>query len=237
MKSLEETSELEEMEEKHEVDGEDNTSIIGAIQNATSKNYPPEEVRLRKGTEIKEKGNQMYRQGEWRKALKEYHASLMTISVGTLETSPDRDKGQVAELKMSTYANMAACYLKIIQSDEELDGVQKRKLYEKVISTCNNVIVLNGKHVKALLRRAEAKMQTGDIDGSRSDLSNAEKYLSDEKDETLKKSFLRDLRALSKTLALKEKESDIKQQGFYRNMFERMDKENSTPDKAETADE
>lgn len=107
------------------------------------------EERKAKTIELKNDGNQHFKQGEYEMAIKFYTESL--------QACPEDD----TETRAILYSNLAA-------SRDHLGE------YEEAINLCSEALTLNDKHVKALLRRANLYKNTDKLDEA---LEDYEKYL------------------------------------------------------------
>eukprot|EP01029_Cantina_marsupialis_P018539 TRINITY_DN426_c1_g1_i2.p1 TRINITY_DN426_c1_g1~~TRINITY_DN426_c1_g1_i2.p1 ORF type:complete len:759 (-),score=236.69 TRINITY_DN426_c1_g1_i2:175-2403(-) len=96
--------------------------------------------------ELKEQGNQRFKNGDYLGAVGLYSKAL------ELEK-----KGKDKELKVTLFSNAAACYLKL----KEID---------KALECCDRGLELNCTHQKLLFRRAQASKEFGDFNQARYDL-------------------------------------------------------------------
>jgi peptidyl-prolyl isomerase D len=130
----------------------------------------------------KEDGNGFFKEGNYQKALAQYHKVFLYVNGLSMGKSsgdgggeaegliamaggkgssqvPDSRVDEVKALKQSTYLNMAACYI-------------KREMYEKAVGVCTKALEI-GANPKASFRRGQARMALGDLDGARVDLNAA----------------------------------------------------------------
>lgn len=111
--------------------------------------------KIDKGYEIKDEGNAFVKQQEFRKAAKTYRKVFLYINgliskdneqmakFASNDLLSDEEYQRVKALKLTTYSNLALCYLKL----EEL---------EKVIECAGKALEVDASHPKANLRMGMA---------------------------------------------------------------------------------
>eukprot|EP00253_Pinus_taeda_P010789 PITA_10789 len=112
--------------------------------------------------------------------------------------SEDR-KQQTKALKITCNLNNPACNLKL-------------KEYREAAKLCSKVLEVDSKNVKALYRRAQAYIETADLDQAESDLKKALEIDPSN----------RDVKIEYKTLKEKQKEYNKEEAKLFGNMFNRM---------------
>jgi len=185
----------------------------------------PFDEKIVKSEQIKEEGNQIYAKGTWSDAVDKYEEAATLVyycystdpgwrknnrgiddDVLVLVDDPgstEEDAKRQKKLRLTCALNIAACKLQL----------QK---YEEAIAACDYTLELDPKNVKALYRRAEARVRPSkatayDHDQGIKDLAKAQAL--DSKNTTVSK-LLNDLRADRKVQRTKDK-------GTFEGMFGR----------------
>jgi len=114
--------------------------------------------KLASAIQEKEKGNEYFKNGEFKRALEYYHRSLMYIT-GLFNLSK-QEQEEVKVLQKTCNLNMAAVYL-------------KNEHYDKCITSCTKVLAIEAANVKALFRRGVAYLRIKDYDRAEKDLKEA----------------------------------------------------------------
>lgn len=147
----------------------------------------------------KEEGNALFKVGKYFRASKKYEKAAKYIEYDT--SFSEEEKKQSKPLKVTCNLNNAACKLKL------KDYTQAEKL-------CTKVLEVESQNVKALYRRAQAYIQTADLELAELDIKKALEIDPNNRDVKL------EYRALKE----KQKEYNKKEAKFYGNMFARMSK-------------
>lgn len=147
----------------------------------------------------KEEGNALFKVGKYFRASKKYEKAAKYIEYDT--SFSEEEKKQSKPLKVTCNLNNAACKLKL------KDYTQAEKL-------CTKVLEFESQNVKALYRRAQAYIQTADLELAELDIKKALEIDPNNRDVKL------EYRALKE----KQKEYNKKEAKFYGNMFARMSK-------------
>lgn len=147
----------------------------------------------------KEEGNALFKVGKYFRASKKYEKAAKYIEYDT--SFSEEEKKQSKPLKVTCNLNNAACKLKL------KDYTQAEKL-------CTKVLEIESQNVKALYRRAQAYIQTADLELAELDIKKALEIDPNNRDVKL------EYRALKE----KQKEYNKKEAKFYGNMFARMSK-------------
>ncbi|XP_052818482.1 mitochondrial import receptor subunit TOM70-like [Mya arenaria] len=101
---------------------------------------------LKQAQELKEQGNKSFLAAKYNEAIAFYTQAI--------EVCPAENKDELSKF----YANRAAAY-------------EKLEIPQEVLENCTDAIKLNGKYTKALLRRAKAAEQLGDLQMSLEDVT------------------------------------------------------------------
>ena len=124
---------------------------------------------ISKALELKEAGNQAFKQGEYKKAMAAYHEIFMYVHGFSEGSSPSpipgqttrpvtsEEMAQIRELKLAHHSNLAMCNMK-------LGNVQKAQM------NCSKALALDPKNVKALFRRGKCYAQLNALDEAKADL-------------------------------------------------------------------
>ncbi len=107
-------------------------------------------------SELKSAGNALFKEQQWKEALRQYSAAIERYDAGEEEASTDG--GQT--VLVSCLLNRAACCLKL-------------KRYGSCAKDCTRVLELEPKSLKAWYRRGESNYQMKRVDEARDDLSRA----------------------------------------------------------------
>jgi len=153
------------------------------------------EAKLLKATEYKLEGNVFFKQKDFKKAIRNYHRSLMYIKGVEIDGLPHplrKNKCSIDQtileqnkkLKIDCYNNLAACLLQLSEPS-----------YDKVIFYCKFVIESNPSNDKAHFRMAQALQKLGDYEKAVESCNQAQKYQNtkDPKVENLKLYCLNEL--------------------------------------------
>ncbi|KAF9967503.1 hypothetical protein BGZ73_000519 [Actinomortierella ambigua] len=148
----------------------------------------------------KDQGNAAFKQGSMQEALRSYHLAVLGLSGLETEMSgmpmmaptsqhgvpvTDDQKKQIKSQLAIVYANMAACHL-------------KNQNWKRAIETATTALKHDETNTKAKFRRAQAKIQEGNLTGAQQDLATL-----DQKDAAVKAELLK--------IKQKEKEAEQKQ--------------------------
>lgn len=157
------------------------------------------EEKIEAAGKKKEEGNALFKVGKYFRASKKYEKAAKYIEYDT--SFSEEEKKQSKPLKVTCNLNNAACKLKL------KDYTQAEKL-------CTKVLEVESQNVKALYRRAQAYIQTADLELAELDIKKALEIDPNNRDVKL------EYRALKE----KQKEYNKKEAKFYGNMFARMSK-------------
>eukprot|EP00253_Pinus_taeda_P025639 PITA_25639 len=167
----------------------------------------------------KEDGNAIFKAGKYLRASKKYDKAscwprhfvfslLISYVVSKRKAAKcieydnafsEDQKQQTKALKVTCNLNNAACNLKL-------------KEYREAAKLCSKVLEVDSKNVKALYRRAQAYIETADLDQAESDLKKALEIDPSN----------RDVKMEYKTLKEKQKEYNKEEAKLFGNMFNRM---------------
>lgn len=169
----------------------------------------PEE-KLARATTLKEQGNEAFKKGDWKAAMLAYHqanlfvkgldtarsgAGLVPSGLGAKPLSPALVEA-IAKMELSLNLNLAACHA-------------KTEAWAKVVGDCDRVLAIDGKNVKGLFRRGQARLRMGDTDKAAEDLNAAAK--AEPNDAGIKAEIVR--------LQAAQKVQDDKQRNMFAKMF------------------
>ncbi|XP_015900479.1 peptidyl-prolyl cis-trans isomerase FKBP62 isoform X1 [Ziziphus jujuba] len=154
----------------------------------------------------KEEGNLLFKSGKYQRAAKKYDKAADYVSE---DMSFEKDELKLAKaLRVSSWLNGAACSLKLGD-------------FQGAINLCSKVLDVEFHNVKALYRRAQAYMETADLDLAELDIKNA--LEADPQN--------REVNLMQKNLKQLQVESNKRDAMLYTNMFSRMTKDSSTATK------
>ncbi|RUP47885.1 hypothetical protein BC936DRAFT_145210 [Jimgerdemannia flammicorona] len=181
---------------------------------------PTLEEKLQKGKDLKDQGNEAFKNGKVKDALRSYHEAVLWLAgidtavtsalkgESTVETNPS--KLEAKKVLGVCYSNMAACLLK--------EGETK---FPRVIEYCNKAIAIDADNKKARFRRAQAYIGENNVDKAREDLELLAK--SDPDDAAVKREM--------KRVQQKDKQAVAKQRKEFAGLFERLAKEEDAEEK------
>ncbi|TKY57910.1 70 kDa peptidyl-prolyl isomerase [Spatholobus suberectus] len=150
----------------------------------------------------KEEGNVLFKGGNYQRAGKKYEKAADFVSEdGSFE---DDEQKQAKALRLSCWLNGAACSLKLND-------------FPEAIKLCSQVLDVEFCNVKALYRRAQAHMETGDFLLADVDIKKALEV--DPQN--------REVKVIQKKLKQLQADSDKKDAKLYENMFARKTKDSS----------
>lgn len=142
----------------------------------------------------KEEGNILFKSGKYQRAGKKYDKALDCVSEdGSFE---DFEQKPVNALRVTCWLNGAACSLKLND-------------FQEAIMFCSKVLDIEFHNVKALYRRAQAYMETADLDLAEWDIKKALEV----------DPHNRDVKSIQKTLKQLQAESNKRDAKLYKNMF------------------
>jgi len=156
-----------------------------------------------KGDEMrarKMKGNELFKAGRVKLAMKAYERAISFFEYSTSELSPDLKK-QINALLVQCHLNMTACYDKLDNTD-------------KVLHHAKLALDIDPANVKALYRRGSVYLKIDDYYKAESDLKHAKSLDPNNID------VLRKLRELSE----RRRKQDDQDRKLYSNMFKRLHK-------------
>eukprot|EP01114_Cavostelium_apophysatum_P014937 TRINITY_DN3982_c2_g1_i3.p1 TRINITY_DN3982_c2_g1~~TRINITY_DN3982_c2_g1_i3.p1 ORF type:complete len:716 (-),score=200.35 TRINITY_DN3982_c2_g1_i3:18-2165(-) len=142
----------------------------------------------------KTQGNTLFKDGDYENAVVRY-SQVIGLFGDIFDLSPDEQK-EVDELKLSSYLNLGACWLKL-------------KKYDKTKENCSSALKIDDKNVKALFRRGQANYYLREYEEAVKDLTAAGKL--DPANSEVKKTL--------KTVQEKLKEQQDKEKKIYQKMF------------------
>ncbi|KAI9137504.1 hypothetical protein BKA69DRAFT_893650 [Paraphysoderma sedebokerense] len=132
--------------------------------------------KIQKGKELKDKGNQHFKNGEIQVAIRSYHESLLYLSglvrpdkqdavpfvSGSSGQAPltDTEKEDARSAIVAVYNNMCACHI-------------KKSNWKRAIETSNKVLEFDPKNPKGHYRRGLAYLNDGALDKAEKDLKKA----------------------------------------------------------------
>ena len=120
-----------------------------------------EQEKLDSVTELRERGNALYRAGEHAAAAQKYADALGRLESLMLREKPqDIEWNNLNELKLPLLLNFSQC--KLLEGD-----------YYAAIEHCSTVLETRPDDVKALFRRGRARAQVWESEAARADLSRA----------------------------------------------------------------
>ncbi|MCO5566991.1 hypothetical protein L7F22_020674 [Adiantum nelumboides] len=147
----------------------------------------------------KEDGNVLFKAGKYARASKKYDKAAKFIEYDT--SFSEEEKKQAKVLKTSCYLNNAACKLKL-------------KDFKEAAKLCTKVLEQESQNVKALYRRAQAYIETADLDLAELDIKKALEIDPSN----------RDVKLEYRTLKQRQVEYNKKEAKMYGNMFARLSK-------------
>uniref|UniRef100_A0A1J3IJK5 peptidylprolyl isomerase n=1 Tax=Noccaea caerulescens TaxID=107243 RepID=A0A1J3IJK5_NOCCA len=145
----------------------------------------------------KEEGNALFKAGKYARASKRYERGVKYVEYDS--TFDEEEKKKAKALKVACNLNNAACKLKL-------------KDYKEAGKLSTKVLELDGKNVKAMYRRAQAYMETADLDLAELDIKKALEIDPDNKEVKIE----------YKKLKEKMKEYNKKDAQFYSKMLAKM---------------
>nr|DAD44682.1 TPA_asm: hypothetical protein HUJ06_002912 [Nelumbo nucifera] len=131
--------------------------VVGFTKVTESWDMEPEE-KLVYAAKRKEEGNAYFKQGKYQRASLRYDMAAKYVEFDSTFTDEQKKTGKF--FKVSCHLNNAACKLKL-------------KEYREAANLCSKVLKLEPNNVKALFRRAQAYMETLDLDLAELDLKKA----------------------------------------------------------------
>ncbi len=127
--------------------------------------------------ELKDAGNAAFSKGNMAVAIEKYTEAVASLHSGTKEIQKG---GEMGDLYATCLSNRAACRLRLAKnhaatskksttSQKDDDNITVEAKY--CIDDCDSVIDIRPGHVKAIYRRAQAKLLLGDASGATLDLT------------------------------------------------------------------
>ncbi|XP_071710598.1 70 kDa peptidyl-prolyl isomerase-like isoform X3 [Rutidosis leptorrhynchoides] len=156
--------------------------------------------KIEAATKKKEEGNVLFKNGKYRRAAKKYDKAVDYLNEEG--QFGDDDKKVVKSLRVTCWLNGAACSLKLNDCKE-------------AIKLCSMVLDAESYNVKALYRRAQAYMESYDLQLAELDIKKA--LEADPQN--------REVKSIQKTLRQLQAESKERDAKLYTNMFSRMAKD------------
>ncbi|KAK1269288.1 Peptidyl-prolyl cis-trans isomerase FKBP65 [Acorus gramineus] len=159
--------------------------------------------KIEAATKAKEDGNNLFKIGKYQQAAKKYDKATDYVTEdGSFE---DGEEKLVKSLRVACWLNSAACRLKLSDS-------------QTAIKLCTKVLDIETSNMKALYRRAQAYINTVDLDLAEYDIKVALEV--DPQN--------REVKTIYRTLKQLQAESNKKDAKLYTNMFAQMTKEPDT---------
>ncbi|RIA92420.1 hypothetical protein C1645_765253 [Glomus cerebriforme] len=185
------------------------------------------EEKLASGKLEKDQGNEYFKKGEIKNALRHYHLALFhlnglqnnkTFAVfrKEQEEEPKNDPLQedITKTMSVIYSNLAACHI-------------KEQNWDKAISYANKALKHDPENTKALFRRAQAYINEGNTTRAREDLEKL--TVKNPDDAAVKREWY--------NLKMKDKEQDEKQRRELKGMFNRKKKQDEKEEEEKKIEE
>ncbi|CAA0809064.1 Peptidyl-prolyl cis-trans isomerase FKBP65 [Striga hermonthica] len=150
--------------------------------------------RIETAGRMKEEGNQLFKSGKYKRALKKYEKAVDYASQDGNFT--DEDEKILKPLRVSCWLNCAACCL-------------KQNNFVETISLCSKILDIESCNVKALYRRAQAYIGVSELISAEADIKKALEVDPQE----------REVKLLQKNLKQLEMESNKRDATLYKAMF------------------
>lgn len=122
---------------------------------------------IAKALDLKEKGNEAFKNGDYKKAMTAYHEIYMYVhgySEGSARVPGQttvqvtrEEMAQIQELKLAHHCNLAMCHMKIGN-------------IPKALANCSKALAIDHNNVKALFRRGKCHALLGALDEAKADL-------------------------------------------------------------------
>jgi len=174
------------------------TKIRTGADRVKNERPTPSSQKLISAIQEKEKGNEHFKNGDFKHALEYYHRCLLYIT-GIFNLSK-QEQEEVKASQKTCNLNMAAVYL-------------KNESYDKCINSCTKVLAGEAANVKALFRRGSAYLRQRDFDKAEKDLKEASYH--DPSD--------RGIQSELKLLAQKKGELDKRAKKVFNKMMDALD--------------
>eukprot|EP00951_Prasinocladus_malaysianus_P023343 scaffold198130_cov45-Prasinocladus_malaysianus.AAC.1 len=171
-----------------------------SFENAKETWEMDEGQKVERATELKQKGNELFKAGKNERALKKYTKAFKLVEHESSFKDGQRSDAAKA-LRKSCLLNQAAAQLRL-------------KRHRDVVSTCTKIIDVDRTCVKALYRRAEAYIEMEEFLEANIDLKRALDVEPENRDVIVKLKRAKQLEAAA----------NKKQAKLYGNMFARMAK-------------
>lgn len=151
-------------------------SAVAATSEAQSEADRERDEYLKTGQGLREEGNKLFKEGDYKKALTKYTkvflwvnglnsggiAEVMAANDGARGPTPPATgvNGVIRELRVSTNLNCSVCYLKLGDTTRAVDFAQR-------------AVDLDSENKKSVYRRGQALLAKGELDGAQRDLNIA----------------------------------------------------------------
>ncbi|KAL6843501.1 hypothetical protein ACP4OV_026563 [Aristida adscensionis] len=162
--------------------------------------------KLEAADKVKAAGNDLFKIEKFQRAAKKYSKALIYVNEG--EYFEDDTEKLVKSLRISCWLNHAACCLKL-------------KDFGQAINLCSKVLEIESCNVKALYRRAQAYVESYDLELAKTDVLKALELDPNNKEVKLLQANLKKLQV----------ESDKRDAKLYANMFDKAAKESDVVSK------
>nr|XP_046178670.1 peptidyl-prolyl cis-trans isomerase D [Oncorhynchus gorbuscha] len=146
--------------------------------------------------DIKNIGNNFFKNQDWQSAIKKYSKALRYLAVAGDEQEIEKAQAKLEPTAVSCILNTAACKLKML-------------LWQEAMDSCDEALELNQKNTKALFRRAQAWQGLKEYSKAMSDLKKAQEIAPEDKA----------IGNEMKRVQLKVKEEKEKEKQIYAKMF------------------
>ncbi|KAJ8641324.1 hypothetical protein MRB53_018018 [Persea americana] len=153
--------------------------------------------RIEAAGKKKEEGNRLFKGGKYKQAMRRYDKAAEYVSEDRYYE--DDEEKAVKPLRVSCWLNHAACSLKLND-------------FHEAIKLCSKVLDVESHNVKALYRRAQAYMETTDLDLAELDVKKALELDNNN----------REVKSIQKTLKQLQVQCNKREAKLYGNMFVRM---------------
>eukprot|EP01123_Difflugia_compressa_P011155 TRINITY_DN4355_c0_g1_i1.p1 TRINITY_DN4355_c0_g1~~TRINITY_DN4355_c0_g1_i1.p1 ORF type:complete len:276 (-),score=75.46 TRINITY_DN4355_c0_g1_i1:112-861(-) len=145
----------------------------------------------------KNEGNVLFEKGSLELAIQKYNKVIEMFK--TESSLKEDEKNKVKELKLTSYLNLAAVYIKL----------QK---FKPAVENATHALQIDEKNIKGLWRRGVAEMNNGDWDNAKKDFDHALEI--DPENKSVKTSYAQ--------LKKKISSADKKDKQRYQNLFQRL---------------
>jgi len=130
------------------------------------------EDRIRLAAKNKDEGNDMFKAQKFDDAIRRYKKAIEHVTRPEVKSNSTPDEAEeTKKIQVSCHLNSAQCYIKAADTAAQSGGKNGAEpFYKKARDSCDNVLELDEKNIKAIFRRSMCWEKLGELDNAMKDI-------------------------------------------------------------------